>query len=130
MIRSVCIHLMCMHTTCTPPVQHTAKDIRAAAPRHDTYGHGKYQSEQLTFLMPISVFTTRHECMAQMVVQVDLHDTCTQILLDNQCITPQSAVCRQFEGKTHNGPLMQKECTTCTLFLHLHSLVQYLCIHI
>ena len=94
---------MCMHTTCTPPVQHTAKGIRAAAPRHDTYGHGKYQSEQLTFLMPISVFTTRHECMAQMVVQVDLHDTCTLILPDNQRITPQSAMCRQFEGETHNG---------------------------
>ena len=94
---------MCMHTTCTPPVQHTAKGIRAAAPRHDTYGHGKYQSEQLTFLMPISVFTTRRECMTQMVVWVDLHDTCTLILHDNQRITPQSAVCRQFEGETHNG---------------------------
>lgn len=94
---------MCMHTTCTPPVLHTAKGIRAAAPRHDTYGHGKYQSEQLTFLMPISVFTIRHECMTQMVVWVDLHDTCTQILPDNQRITPQSAMCRQFEGETHNG---------------------------
>ena len=121
---------MCMHTTCTPPVQHTAKGIRTAAPRHGTYGHGKYQSEQLTFLMPISVFTTRHECMTQMVVWVNLHDTCTLILVDNQRITPQSAVCRQFEGKTHNGHLTQKECTNCALFLHLHSLVQYLCIHI
>ena len=84
-------------------MQHTAKGIRAAAPRHDTYGHGKYQSEQLTFLMPISVFTTRHECMTQMVVWVDLHDTYTLNSTDNQRITPQSAVCRQFEWETLNG---------------------------
>ena len=97
------VHAHHLHTTCTPPVQHTAKGIRAAAPRHDTYGHGKYQSEQLTFLMPISVFTTRRECMTQMVVWVDLHDTCTLISPDNQRITLQSAMCRQFEGETHNG---------------------------